>query len=280
MKNLEHILNEKIIDVSSIGGGCIADAKRVTTASDHKYFVKSYAGTDSIILKNEANGLIEIEKAKSIRVPHVVHFDDDVLILEFISPGRRKKDFSQIFGRQFAQMHRLESGKFGFYENNFIGANPQINLPLKDNWIDFYWEHRLLYQFQLAEKNGYVNNGFRTLFGKLESRLPEILSGSEEKPCILHGDLWSGNYMVDETGSPVLIDPAAYYGHREADLGMTRLFGGFDDDFYRTYNEAYPLPAGWEYRIDIYKLYHVLNHLNLFGQGYFAQSVSLIKKYL
>lgn len=177
-------------------------------------------------------------------------------------------------------MHKHASDNFGFYENNFIGSNPQINLPQKNNWIEFYWENRLLFQYKLAEQNGYVNSEFKKSFAEFERRVPIILEGSEEKPCLLHGDLWSGNFMIDENGDPVLIDPAVYYGHREADLGMTKLFGGFDSAFYESYNETYPLPEGLEFRINIYKLYHVMNHLNLFGTGYLPQTISIINLYL
>ena len=115
---------------------------------------------------------------------------------------------------------------------------------------------------------------------KLENKISEIIGDTNEKPSLLHGDLWGGNYMVDETGSAVLIDPAVYYGHREADLGMTKLFGGFGSEFYQSYNEEFPLQDGFEYRENIYKLYHVLNHLNLFGVGYYSQAMSLIKYYV
>ena len=280
MKKLEEILKEKVISSSSIGGGCIADSKKIKTESGKEYFVKSYFGTGNSILRNEANGLREIEKTGAIKIPHVVFYDDEILILEFINTGNRKKDFSEIFGRQFAEMHKFTSDKFGFYENNFIGSNPQINLPQKNNWFEFYWEYRLLFQYKLAEKNGYVNSGFRKSFIEFEKLVPKILNGSEAKPSLLHGDLWSGNFMIGENGEPVLIDPAVYYGHREADLGMTKLFGGFDSTFYKSYNENNPLPEGWEYRLDIYKLYHVMNHLNLFGAGYLPQTISIINLYL
>ena len=120
----------------------------------------------------------------------------------------------------------------------------------------------------------------RKAISKLEERIEEIIGDSEEKPSLLHGDLWSGNFMVNENGETVLIDPAVYYGHREADLGMTKLFGGFSNEFYKSYNETYPLKDGYEYRENIYKLYHVLNHLNLFGGGYYSQAISLIKFYI
>ncbi len=280
MSKLEKILKEPIRSARSVGGGCIANAQKLETISGKEYFLKSYSETGSDILRNEANGLKELAKADSIRVPEVIFHDDDILLLEFIRTGSRRTDFSEIFGRQFADMHRFTADRFGFFENNFIGATPQINAHLSDNWAEFYWEHRLLYQFKLAEHNGYVNESFRNSFTSLESRIPKLLDGTEEPPSLLHGDLWSGNYMVDDQGNPVLIDPAVYYGHREADLGMTRLFGGFDNHFYAAYNELFPLPAGWESRIDLYKLYHVLNHLNLFGTSYYSHAVSIVKSYI
>lgn len=280
MKNLEETLNEKVTSNSFLGGGSIADSQKIRTSSGKEYFVKSYSQSKSNILKNEVNGLIEIQKSKSIKTPQIIYYDDDILILEFIKPGRKNKKFSELFGIQLTEMHRLKSDKFGFYENNYIGSNHQINLPLYSNWTDFYWENRLLYQFKLAEKHGYVNSDFRKLFNQFESVYRNIIEGTEEEPSLIHGDLWGGNYLVDESGNPVLIDPAVYYGHREAELGMTILFGGFDSDFYSAYNEAYPLFDGWKERLDIYKLYHVMNHLNLFGSGYLNQTLSIIKSYL
>ncbi|MCF6268652.1 MAG: fructosamine kinase family protein [Melioribacteraceae bacterium] len=279
LKKLEEILEEKIISTSSIGGGSIADSHIIKTESGEKYFVKSY-GSNRAILQNEANGLNELSKSDAIRTPKVIAVTDDCLLLEFIETGKRDRAFSQLFGKQFAKMHRITSDKFGFYENNFIGSNPQINLPTSTRWIDFFWENRLLFQFKLAEQNGYVNSEFRSLFNKLEKLFPSILEGAEEPPTLLHGDLWGGNYLVDEKSSPVLIDPAVYYGNREADLAMTKLFGGFNSDFYSAYNDEYPLPDKWEYRINLYMLYHVLNHLNLFGSGYYSQTISIIKTYV
>lgn len=280
MKNLEEILNEKVTSNSFVGGGSIADSQKIRTSSGKEYFVKSYSQSKSNILKNEVNGLIEIQKSKSIKTPQIIYYDDNILILEFIKSGRKNKNFSELFGIQLTEMHRLKSDKFGFYENNYIGSNHQINLPLYSNWTDFYWENRLLYQFKLAEKHGYVNSDFRKLFNQFESVYRNIIEGTEEEPSLIHGDLWGGNYLVDESGNPVLIDPAVYYGHREAELGMTILFGGFDSEFYSSYNEAYPLFDGWKERLDIYKLYHVMNHLNLFGTGYLNQTLSIIKSYL
>ncbi len=278
-QKLEEILDEKIASTSTLGGGSIANSFVIQTESGKKYFGKTY-GNNKVILQNEANGLIELAKSTAIRIPKVIAVTDDFLLLEFIETGRRRRDFSELFGKQFAKMHRTTSDNFGFFENNFIGSTPQINVPVNNSWIDFFWENRLLYQFILAEQNGHVNSEFRTLFKKLENEFPSILNGTDEKPTVLHGDLWGGNFMVDENSNPILIDPAVYYGHREADLAMTKMFGGFDSKFYSAYNEEYPLPDDWEYRINLYMLYHVLNHLNLFGSGYYSQAISIIKKHV
>ena len=276
---IEHRLSEKIVSKVSVGGGCIANTCIITTESGTKYFVKSY-GSNNEILRNESNGLKELGKAKAVRIPKVIILDDDFLLLEFIEQGRRSKNFSAEFGRQFAQMHKFKGEKFGFFENNFIGSNPQRNIYETDNWSRFFWQKRLLHQYKLAEHNHFVNSELKISFLKLEKAFPSIISGTEEPPTLLHGDLWSGNYMVDSSGAAVLIDPAVYYGHREADLAMTKMFGGFDSDFYHAYNEEFPLAEDWEYRIDLYMLYHVLNHLNLFGSGYYSQAISIIKKYI
>ena len=277
---IEDWAGERITGTQSIGGGCIANARRVTTGSGRSFFLKS--GFDNSMFRNEANGLRELAKAKAVRVPEVLLQGDDFLLLEFIPQGERKRNFFEDFGRQFAQMHRYQAEQFGFYEDNFIGATPQINIPVGEeatNWTSFYMNKRLLFQFQLAERNGYADEKLRAGFRKLEEKVEDILAGSEEPPTLLHGDLWSGNYMSDENGEPVIIDPAVYYGHREADLAMTKLFGGFSSEFFAAYREAYPLPDGYEYRENIYLLYHVMNHLNLFGSSYYGQAVRLIQSY-
>jgi len=274
---LENIFKEKIISVKSIGGGCIANSQKVKTESGKLYFVKQYAKSE--IHRTEANGLKELAKANVIRIPKVIHQDDSILILEFIESSNQVKNFSEIFGRHFAELHKHTSDNYGFYEDNFCGSTRQINLHQKSNWTEFYFENRLLYQYKLAEQNGYVSTEMKNAFNHLEKEVHNIIGGSEEEPSLLHGDLWSGNYMTDEKGMPCLIDPAVYYGNREADLAMTKLFGNFGSTFYSSYQEAFPLPEGWEHRENIYKLYHILNHLNLFGMGYYGQVIELIRYY-
>ena len=280
---LEEKLKTKIKSFSSLSGGCISDAYKVSTADGNNYFLK-YNPTDSndMFIK-EANGLKELAKANAIRIPEVLSFNDEFILLEYIPTGNRKKNFSEEFGRSFAQLHKYKSESFGFFEDNYIGSNPQKNIPNdieKTSWVSFYLNKRILFQLQLAEKLGNSTSELRKGISKLEEKIDAIIGGSNEKPSLLHGDLWGGNYMVDENGDAVLIDPAVYYGHREADLGMTKLFGGFSSEFYKAYNEIFPLEDGYEYRENIYKLYHVLNHLNLFGGGYYSQAISLIKFYI
>lgn len=276
---LTKILGEEPVSMSSVGGGCIADSQVISTRSGQKYFLKQ--GFSNGMFEKEAHGLQELARSNAIRVPKVVFSGEDFLILEHIEGGIKRKDFFREFGHRLALVHQQSAKGFGFFEDNFIGSTPQKNIASaeeKNNWPLFYWNKRILHQFRLAEKNGYADTTLTTLISKLESVLEEILKDSEEPPALLHGDLWGGNYMVDESGNPVLIDPAVYYGHREADLAMTKLFGGFSEDFYRAYQQTYPLKAGASEREPAYLLYHVLNHLNLFGSGYYGQAIQLLRK--
>ncbi len=277
--SLEQIIGEKLTNISSVGGGCIANSQKIITESGKKFFLKQ--GFSNGMFSNEANGLKELDRAKAIKVPKVINVSQDYLILQYIEQGSRKTHFFEEFGQQLAQLHRFSSETFGFYEDNFIGSTPQPNVPTKEesnNWPRFYWNKRLMFQFRLAEENGYVDRQLQKLFSLLESKYEGIIAGSEEPPALLHGDLWSGNYMQDELGNPVIIDPAVYYGHREADLAMTKLFGGFPPSFYEHYNQAWPLKSGAFEREPLYLLYHVLNHMNIFGTGYYSQTVGFLKK--
>jgi protein-ribulosamine 3-kinase len=278
---IEDLLNDRISSRASVGGGCISNAERMEMQSGRTYFLKS--GSRNLMFINEANGLKELAKPDVIRVPEVILVDEQFILLEFVKQGFRRADFYEIFGRQFAMLHNYHSERIGFYEDNYIGASPQINSATNEeayNWTLFYMNKRLLFQLHLAEEKGYATEKLRKGFHLLENEIEIILSGSKEEPSLLHGDLWGGNYLCHENGSPVLIDPAVYYGHREADLAMTKLFGGFSYEFYSAYREELPLKEGAEYREDIYTLYHVMNHLNLFGMSYYSQAERLLWKYL
>jgi fructosamine-3-kinase len=280
---VEEVIDDKIIDHHLVSGGCINDAQIITCRSGTKYFLKTNFSTSNDMFLKEANGLKELAKAKVIRIPEVIFVENDFILLESINSSIKSKNFWEDFGRRFARLHKYTSDNYGFYEDNFVGSTNQLNIAdesEKYDWTKFYFNKRLKIQFDLVKKNGYVTAELHNLFGKLEDKIESILSNITNQPCLLHGDLWSGNFMVDETGSACLIDPAVYYGDREADLAMTKLFGGFDTTFYDSYNEEFRLDDSYEYRENIYKLYHVLNHLNLFGTSYYQQALNLIKYYL
>lgn len=279
---IENQLSAKIDTSKSIGGGCISDSFIIFMSSEQKCFLKVNHHIPKDMFAKETNGLREIEKSKAIRVPQVILTSDNFILMECIEEKTKSKNFFEDFGIAFAKMHKYCSSQFGFYEDNYIGSTIQKNIPdesEKHDWLKFYFNKRLLFQFKLAERNGYVNSALSKAFLHLENKIEQILKTENEQPSLLHGDLWGGNYIVDEKGRACLIDPAVYYGHREADLAMTKLFGGFSTEFYNSYNEFYPLTDGHKFRENIYKLYHVLNHLNLFGRSYYQQALSLMNFY-
>lgn len=230
--------------------------------------------------KCEANGLKELAKADVLPVARVISYGPNFITTEYIASTRPSEDFFNKFGKGLAQLHKYKQPEYGFYENNFIGATPQLNIPSegeKHNWAQFFFNKRLLPQYLLLEDSEKVTERIKIGFAKLEREIDSLLSGAEsEGASLLHGDLWSGNYICNTRDQAVLIDPAVYYGHREADLAMTRLFGYFPPDFYSAYNSEYPLMDGWQEREKIYQLYHLMNHLNLFGKSYLVEVERLI----
>ncbi len=270
-----------------VGGGCIADARVATFKDGSKVFVKCAAGTPEMF-EREAEGLRALAAVAAIRVPEVLAANEQALVLEWIWQAPKKRDFFETFGRNFATLHRHRAKACGFPHDNFIGSTRQVNEPLDGPWDEaaddgsewplFFLERRLRYQVRLAVSEGHGHE-LEQLLDRAEARIIELLSAAIEAPGIMHGDLWSGNFIADERGEPCLIDPAVYYGHREADLAMTRLFGGFEPVFYDAYAEAWPLAPGHEDRLPIYQLYHILNHLNLFGGGYFGQSKRILQHF-
>jgi len=279
---IEDFLGEEVQNSSSVSGGCIADSRVIETVSGKQYFLKMHSGTPGMFLK-EANSLKELAKPECIRVPKVILSDEEFLLIEYIREGSQNDRFFKNFGVAFAQMHRYSSTQFGFFEDNYIGSTPQYNVAHNNectDWAEFYFQKRILAQFKIAEKNNYATHELRKGVHSLENKIVDILAGSEESPSLLHGDLWNGNFLCDTDGKAVLIDPAVYYGHREVDLAMTKMFGGFSHDFYTSYQQAFPLADGWEYREKIYLLYHYLNHLNLFGTSYYSTSLSYLSFYL
>ena len=278
-----------------VGGGCIHRAESVELADGRRFFVKSNPAAPANIFEREAEGLAALAATETIRVPRAIgsHRGEGTafLVLEAIEGGARRPDFSETFGRLFCQLHRAHRHRavaegdpagrverFGFDHDNHLGATEQPNTWTED-WCQFWRSHRLGHQLALARRRGLSDPTLERLGDRLLERLDQLIAEPEEPPCLLHGDLWSGNYMADEQGDPVLIDPAVYYGRREADLAMTHLFGGFDTRFYAAYEELWPLEPGSRERLEIYKLYHLLNHLNLFGRGYRDGCVSILRRF-
>ena len=280
---LEKILSEPIKSTSSVSGGCIADSRKLELDSGKVYFLKQIRGSSSGAFDAEERGLKELRKSGTVNVPEVVCKGLDFLLLQWIEAGYSRSSSSmEMLGRQFAELHRYRGKKFGFTEDNLLGDSPQSNKPSKEgglSWAVFYAENRLEFQTSLAVKKGYATPEMRNLMENLIKKVPDLISGTEEEPSLLHGDLWSGNYLIDERGIPWMIDPAVYYGHREVDLAMTSLFGGFSNSFYSAYKSAYPIASGYVEREPLYQLYHLLNHLNLFGTGYYGQVISILRRY-
>ena len=276
---VERALGKRVISISPVGGGSISTAMKVTLAGRRPVFVKVSPQQPGMFQK-EANGLRALAQAGAIKVPEVMFADEHILILEFLAtspPSNRKKTF-EIFGRQCAGLHRCTAASFGFTEDNYIGSTPQQNTPRTDSWKEFYHIRRLQFQYYLAERNGYCDSQLRALFAALTSRIDRLIPDDGEPPALLHGDLWNGNVLILGGETTAIIDPAVYYGHREADLAMTMLFGGFGDSFYSAYHEVYPLRPGWQKRMELYKLYHLFNHLNIFGEGYYGQVVGTMQR--
>ncbi len=268
----------------SISGGCINEVHAVNTNTGETFLLKYNDSSPSQMFKAEYQGLEELSKNKSLRIPKVFSYSDkqyndqSFILMEYISSSAKTKKFYEIFGRGFADLHRITNNQYGFSEDNYIGSTPQVN-GWDDDWVSFFREKRLGYQIGIAKKNNYWSTDLDQSWEKLSHRLDELIGEPKEPPSLLHGDLWSGNYIVGPSGEPCLIDPSVYYGSREADLSMTELFGGFNPQFYDAYKESYPLESGYKERFNIYKLYHLLNHLNLFGTSYLGSIQDIMKRY-
>lgn len=250
-------------------------------AADAAWCVKT-AADDPQMLLAEADSLRALAGCKAVRVPWVLAAEERCggafLLMEWLDLGHRVERAAARLGEQLTHQHQCFGKQFGWRRDNFIGATPQFN-ALSDDWAAFFRERRLGFQLRLAAENGHRGR-LQTQGRRLVESLPAFFSGYAPKPSLLHGDLWGGNWGVLETGEPVIFDPATYYGDREADIAMTELFGGFAPEFYAAYNSVWPLDAGYRTRRDLYNLYHVLNHLNLFGGGYLQQAQGLMARLL
>ena len=260
-----------IANTRSVGGGCINQSYKIE-GNNTEYFVKLNDASQVEMFAAEALGLKQMYATQTITVPQPICWDtadsSSYIVLKWLDLGRGNSQSWELMGRQLAQMHREgKADRFGWSQNNTIGSTPQIN-DWMDNWADFFAEQRIGYQLKLAKRRG----GNFPDTGKVVNAVRSRLADRQPQASLLHGDLWSGNAAISTDGAPVILDPATYYGDREADLAMTELFGGFPTAFYNGYNETWQLDSGYQQRKKIYNLYHVLNHFNLFGGGYANQA--------
>ena len=263
-----------------VGGGCISDAWRITGSDGRRFFVKTNGSSRLEMFTAEADGLRAIIATATVRAPVPIcsgsSGESAYLVLEYLPLGGGPA-FSRL-GEELAEMHRHTREEYGWWRDNTIGSTPQIHTPAAD-WVTFWRDQRLGYQLGLARRNGHAGKLLENGERLLES-LPFLFSSYTPAPSLLHGDLWSGNQAVLSSGEPVIFDPAVYYGDREADIAMTELFGGFPGEFYAAYNGTWPLDEGYGVRRDLYNLYHILNHLNLFGGGYLRQARQMMERLL
>lgn len=270
----------QLVSHRQIGGGCINEAHHLLGRDGRDYFVKLNAADKLEVLIAESAGLTEIAAIRTVRVPRpVIHGRCGArafLVLEYLELSGRGSEAQ--LGEQLARLHHVSAQGFGFAQGNFIGTTPQQNGWTQD-WVAFWRENRLGFQLKLAAQHGYGGR-LQALGEKLQEALPAFFNGYTPQSSLLHGDLWGGNHGYLRDGVPVIFDPAAYYGDRECDLAMTELFGGYGADFYAAYRAAWPMDAGYAVRRDLYNLYHVLNHANLFGGGYARQAEQVMQRLL
>ena len=264
-----------------IGGGCVNECWRWPTA-DGPIFVKLAAAARLAMFEAERAGLEELAGAQAVRVPRALAAGATEgvawLALEWIEFGASRPESETALGEQLAWQHRVLAREYGWTRDNTIGSSPQRNAPLGD-WVSFFRERRLRVQLELAAGNGHAQ-ALEARGVRLLESMDAFFTSYRPVPSLLHGDLWSGNQGTDADGRPVIFDPAVYYGDRETDIAMTRLFGGFGNRFYTAYHATWPLDQAAGTRRTLYNLYHVLNHVNLFGGGYLAQAQGMIDRLL
>jgi fructosamine-3-kinase len=272
---IEVHFNEKIINFKSQSGGDINDAAIITVESEVSYFLKWNTNASPSMFHTEAKGLKLLSDAKtSILIPLVILSGKDFLLLSVIEAGTKSANSDLEFGMELAKLHQCSASEFGLEYDNFIGKLPQSNSSHKE-WSDFFITERIEPQI----KTGVDSGKFSTDLIQKTYKLHSIIQSNfpNEKPALLHGDLWSGNYMYSKGGAISIYDPAVYFGHREMDISMTRLFGGFSAEFYEGYNSAFPLAEGFEQRISLCNLYPILVHANIFGGGYVRRASDILR---
>jgi hypothetical protein len=280
---VEAILGKDIVDVKPVSGGDINEARLLKTQDGASYFVKVNSGKDSFAMfQAEQQGLRLLQRnaPEKLYIPDLIAVeetgDSALLLLEYINTGPVTPGFWRSFGQGLAELHKTTQDQFGLDHANFIGRLPQSNEPA-DTWAEFYTRQRLIPQGKMAYENRLFDLKDMQQLEKLCKRLSEIFPA--EPPALIHGDLWNGNYLIRQNGQAVLIDPSVSYSHREMDLAMSRLFGGFPEEFYAAYQDQYPLSPGWAERLPFGQLYYLLVHLNMFGSGYLSGVKRILKSF-
>lgn len=273
----------KINSEKSLGGGCINHASKLETNTGN-FFLKWNDNCESDIFIREAESLRELKKAagEDILIPEVIAAKqvDEIpgfLVLEYLEESRFSASSDEKLGWGLAKIHKFSNSQFGFYNNNYCGATLQNN-NWSNNWAEFFRNNRLQFLLKMIDNERPIPAEERKLFDKLLNRVENIVP-INPVPVLIHGDLWSGNFMTTGKG-PALIDPASYYADREMEFAIITMFGGFSQRFFDAYNEMNPLPPDWKQRNRLYQLYHVLNHYYLFGGGYLSQAVEITKSYI
>jgi fructosamine-3-kinase len=264
------------ITTSSVGGGCINNSTVLKTERGETFFLKTNRRCPADMFAREAEGLLALRVSDGPRVPEPYLWGGDFILLEDLSPAPRRPVYWSQFGRCLALLHNHVQAEFGFNHDNYIGSTPQPNDWTSDGYV-FFAQHRLNFQAKLALESGLLDPRHVHRVEALTAKLPDLVP--PQPASLIHGDLWSGNALTGPQGEPAIIDPATHYGWGEAELAMTALFGAFADTFYLAYQEVRPLEPGYRGRFPIYNLYHLLNHLNLFGRGYLGQVLSILDRY-
>lgn len=284
-----HQINDTsgIQTVQSVPGGYINHAFQINTNQDH-YLFKYNTYTSIKLISTEVYGLDLLRQTKTIRIPYVLAWADaneenpGWMLQEWIEPFKGNiEDSAERLGAQIASLHKAGvASQYGLDQQNYIGFSLQDNRQ-SNNWVNFFRDRRLLPQIMLAEQNGLLSVGRLDKLDRLLARLDEWLGGVERRPALLHGDLWAGNVLYDPQGEPVLIDPAVYYGDREADLAYSQWSStAFSPKLYAAYEEVWPSEPGRAERIDLYNLYHAINHLNHFGERYLDEIDRMLSRYV
>lgn len=266
----------EVTRIQPVGGGCINHGARLWTSSGDSYFLKTNPSLPADVFSREAEGLAILRRAGGPRFPEPYLWGPDFLLMEDLAPASPQHRYWEALGRSLTTLHRATAPRFGFDHDNYLGSTPQPN-PWTADGFEFFGQHRLVYQARLAQRNGLLDAGQVSRVERLAGRLGELIP--PQPASLIHGDLWAGNVIADGGGAPALIDPAAHYGWAEAELGMTALFGGFPPAFYESYEEARPLEPGWRGRLPLYNLYHLLNHVNLFGGMYLGQALAVLGRF-